>query len=154
MWKENYRLWMTFVNEYKNRGGRVTTGSDSGYIYKLYGFDYIRELELLQEAGFHPLEVIRAATFHGAEALHEASGKRPEYGLVRAGMLADLVLVEANPLANLKVLYGTGAIRVNDDTGKAERVGGVKYVVKDGIVYDAKKLLADVEKMVSDAKKN
>ena len=29
-WKNNYRLWMTFVNEYKNRGGRVTTGSDSG----------------------------------------------------------------------------------------------------------------------------
>jgi imidazolonepropionase-like amidohydrolase len=151
-WKNNYRLWMTFLNEYKNRGGRVTTGSDSGYIYKLYGFDYIRELELLQEAGFHPLEVIRAATFHGAEALHEASGKRPEYGLVRAGMLADLVLVEANPLANLKVLYGTGAIRVNDETGKVERVGGVKYVVKDGIVYDAKKLLADVERIVSDAK--
>ncbi len=152
-WKNNYRIWMTFLNEYKNRGGRVTTGSDNGYIYKLYGFDYIRELELLQEAGFHPLEVIRAATFHGAEALHEASGKRPEYGLVRSGMLADLVLVEANPLANLKVLYGTGAIHVNDDTGKVERIGGVRYVVKDGIVYDAKKLLADVEKMVSDAKK-
>lgn len=148
-WKNNYRLWMTFLNEYKNRGGRVTTGSDSGYIYKLYGFDYIRELELLQEAGFHPLEVIRAATFHGAEELHEASGKRPEFGLVRAGMLADLVLVEGNPLQNLKLLYGTGAIHVNDDTGKVERIGGVKYVVKDGIVYDAKKLLADVEKMVA-----
>ena len=152
-WKNNYRLWMTFVNEYKNRGGRVTTGSDSGYIYKLYGFDYIRELELLQEAGFHPLEVIRAATFHGAEALAEANGKKMETGLVRAGMLADLVLVEANPLANLKVLYGTGAIRVNDETGKVERTGGVKYVVKDGIVYDAKQLLADVERLVSQAKK-
>ncbi|HYK03347.1 MAG TPA: amidohydrolase family protein [Thermoanaerobaculia bacterium] len=152
-WKNNYRLWMTFINEYKNRGGRVTAGSDSGYIYKLYGFDYIRELELLQEAGFHPLEVIRAATFHGAEALHEASGKRPEYGLVRAGMLADLVLVEANPLANLKVLYGTGAIRVNDESGKVERAGGVRFVVKDGIVYDARQLLADVEQMVAAAKK-
>lgn len=152
-WKNNYRLWMAFINEYKNRGGRVTTGSDSGYIYKLYGFDYIRELELLQEAGFHPLEVIRAATFHGAEELHEARGTRPEYGLVRAGMLADLVLVEENPLANLKVLYGTGAIRVNDETGKVERVGGVKYTIKDGIVYDAKKLLADVEKIVEAAKK-
>ena len=41
MWKENYRLWMTFVNEYKNRGGRVTTGSDSGFIYQLYGFAYV-----------------------------------------------------------------------------------------------------------------
>jgi imidazolonepropionase-like amidohydrolase len=147
-WKNNYRLWMAFVNEYKNRGGRVTTGSDSGYIYKLYGFDYIRELELLQEAGFHPLEVIRSATYYGAEELNRASGKRPEIGLVRAGMLADLVLVDENPLANLKVLYGTGTIRVNDETGKPERVGGVKYVVKDGIVYDAKKLLADVEKLV------
>ncbi|HEV7237975.1 MAG TPA: amidohydrolase family protein [Thermoanaerobaculia bacterium] len=152
-WKNNYRLWMTFINEYKNRGGRVTTGSDSGYIYKLYGFDYIRELELLQEAGFHPLEVIRAATFHGAETLAEPTGKKAQFGLVRTGMLADLVLVEENPLANLKVLYGTGAIRVNDETGKVERVGGVKYVVKDGIVYDAKKLLADVEKIVADAKK-
>jgi len=151
-WKNNYRLWMAFINEYKNRGGHVTTGSDSGYIYKLYGFDYIRELELLQEAGFHPLEVIRAATFHGAEELHKASGKRPEYGLVRAGMLADLVLVEENPLKNLKVLYGTGAIRVNDESGKVERAGGVKYTIKDGIVYDAKKLLADVEKIVAAAK--
>ncbi|TNE50955.1 MAG: amidohydrolase, partial [Bacteroidetes bacterium] len=68
-WRENYRLWMTFVREYKNRGGRVTTGSDSGYIYQLYGFAYIRELELLREAGFHPLEVIKSATLNGAEAL-------------------------------------------------------------------------------------
>jgi imidazolonepropionase-like amidohydrolase len=151
-WNNNYRLWMAFLNEYKNRGGRVTTGSDSGYIYKLYGFDYIRELELLQEAGFHPLEVVRAATMNGAEALAQPSGTRPEFGLVRAGMLADLVLVEENPLANFKVLYGTGAIRVNDETGKVERVGGVKYVVKDGIVYDAKKLLADVERMVAEKK--
>jgi hypothetical protein len=40
-WKENYRLWMTFINEYKNRGGRVTTGSDNGFIYQTYGFGYI-----------------------------------------------------------------------------------------------------------------
>ncbi|MBT8294467.1 MAG: amidohydrolase family protein, partial [Eudoraea sp.] len=68
-WKENYELWMTFVNEYKNRGGRVTTGSDSGFIFQLYGFAYIREMELLREAGFHPLEIIRSATLNGAEAL-------------------------------------------------------------------------------------
>src|SRR4051812_49992013 len=33
-WKNNYRLWMAFVNEYKNRGGRVTVGTDSGFIYE------------------------------------------------------------------------------------------------------------------------
>ena len=84
-WKNNYRLWMRFLNEYKNRGGKVCTGSDSGFIYKLYGFDYIRELELLQEAGFHPLEVIRAATLCGAEVLAKPTGKAPEFGIVRAG---------------------------------------------------------------------
>ncbi len=142
-WKENYRLWMTFVNEYKNRGGRVTAGSDSGFIYQLYGFAYIRELELLREAGFHPLEVIRSATMYGAEAL----GMEKEIGTVEVGKLADFVIVEENPLQNLKVLYGTGTIRINENN-EPIRVGGVKYTVKDGIVYDAKKLLQDVRTMV------
>jgi imidazolonepropionase-like amidohydrolase len=143
---------MQFLNDYKNRGGHVTTGSDSGFIFKLYGFDYIRELELLQEAGFHPLEVIRSATMWGAEAIAAPKGARPEFGVVRSGMLADLVMVDQNPIANLKVLYGTGWIHVNDTTGAAERIGGIKYVMKDGILYDAKKLLRDVEKIVQDAK--
>ena len=144
---------MAFINEYKNRGGRVTTGSDSGFIYKLYGFDYIRDLELLQEAGFHPLEAIRAATMHGAQLLHEPTNRRLEFGIVKPGLLADLVIVPENPVANLKVLYGTGAIKLNDQTNQPERVGGIKYTIKDGIVYDAKKLLADVEKMVEAAKR-
>ncbi len=146
-WKKNYQLWMEFVNEYKNRGGRVTTGSDSGFIYQLYGFAYIRELELLREAGFHPLEVIRAATLKGAEAL----GRDKEIGSIEIGKLADMVLVEENPLANLKVLYGTGAIKLNEDN-EVTRVGGVKYTIKDGIIYDAKKLLQDVKKIVDEAK--
>ncbi|WP_445749642.1 amidohydrolase family protein [Polaribacter sp.] len=146
-WKKNYQLWMTFINEYKNRGGRVTTGSDSGFIYQLYGFAYIRELELLREAGFHPLEIIRAATLNGAEAL----GWADKIGSVQIGKLADFVIVEENPLQNLKVLYGTGAVRLTDDN-QVVRVGGVKYTIKDGVIYDAKKLLADVKKMV-DAEK-
>ncbi|QOI96030.1 MAG: amidohydrolase family protein [Flammeovirgaceae bacterium] len=146
-WRENYRLWMTFVNEYKNRGGRVTTGSDSGFIFQLYGFAYIRELELLREAGFHPLEVIRSATLYGAQAL----GVEKDLGSVEVGKLADFVIVDQNPLENLQVLYGTGAIKLSDEN-KPVRVGGVKYTIKDGIVYDAKKLLADVRKIVADEK--
>ncbi|MFC5625572.1 amidohydrolase family protein [Algoriphagus winogradskyi] len=143
LWKENYKLWMTFINEYKNKGGRVTTGSDSGFIYQLYGFAYIRELELLREAGFHPLEVLRSATLYGAELL----GMEKEIGSVEVGKLADFVILEENPLQNLKVLYGTGAIRI-DENNKPIRVGGVKYTVKDGIVYDSKKLLEDVKVIV------
>jgi hypothetical protein len=146
-WKENYRIWMRFLDDYKNRGGRVTTGSDSGYIYKLYGFGYVRELELLREAGFHPLEVIRSATLWGAQAL----GRESEIGSVEPGKLADLVLVEENPLRNLKVLYGTGAIRLDDDN-VSQRVGGVRYTIKGGVVYDAPQLLADVREIVRAAK--
>ena len=151
-WRNFYHVWMQFLNDYKNAGGRVTTGSDSGFIYKLYGFAYIEEFELLQEAGFHPLEVVRSATLNGAETLHESKGIPIEFGIIRPGLLADLVVVEENPIANFKVLYGTGAVRLNDDTGEVERVGGVKYTIKDGIVYDAKELLADVARMVEQAK--
>ena len=146
-WKKNFQLWMEFINEYKNRGGRVTVGSDSGFIFQLYGFAYIRELELLREAGFHPLEVIRAATLNGAEAL----GMDNEIGSIEIGKKADFVLIEENPLENLKVLYGTGAIKLDKDNNVI-RVGGVKYTIKDGIVYDSKLLLEDVKKMVRDKK--
>lgn len=151
-WKNFYRVWMNFVNDYKNIGGRVTVSSDAGYIYNTFGFSTIEEMELLQEAGFHPLEIIRAATMHGAQTLFEPKGKPIEFGVVRSGLLADLVVVGEDPIANLKVLYGTGARRLNADTGETEPVGGIIYTIKDGIVYDAKALLADIARMVADQK--
>ena len=151
-WRSFYRVWMDFLNDYKNMGGRVTVSSDAGYIYNTFGFSTIEEMELLQEAGFHPLEVIRGATLHAAQALFEPKKKAIEFGVVRAGLLADLIIVPENPVANLKVLYGTGAVRLNEKTGKPERVGGIKYTIKDGIIYDAHKLLDDVAKMVAKQK--
>ena len=152
-WRNFYQVWFKLVNDYKKMGGRVTTGSDSGFIYQTYGFGYINELEMLQEAGFHPLEVIQAATMNGAITLAEPKGKAPEFGIVRAGMLADMVIVDQNPLQNFKVLYGTGALKLNDKTGQPEQVGGVKYTIKDGIVYDAKQLLNEVAAMVDKQKR-
>jgi imidazolonepropionase-like amidohydrolase len=113
----------------------------------VYGFGYIREMELLQEAGFHPLEVLRAATFHGAQVL----GMDSRIGSIRPGKLADLVITEHNPLRNFKVLYGTKHFRLGDDD-QPERVGGVKYTIKDGIVYDAAELLDDVRNIVLEAR--
>jgi imidazolonepropionase-like amidohydrolase len=135
-------------------GGRVTVSADAAYIYNTYGFGNIHEMELLQEAGFHPLEVIQSATYNAATTLSESWNKPMDRGHVRAGLLADLVIVDQNPLKNLKVLYGTGALRLNDQTGKPEWIGGIKYTVKDGIVYDAKKLLADVAGMVEKQKQS
>jgi imidazolonepropionase-like amidohydrolase len=152
-WRNFYQVWFRLLNDYKKMGGRITTGSDSGFIYSTYGFGYVTELEMLQEAGLHPLEVIQAATMNGALTLNEPKGTAPAFGMVRAGMLADMVIVGQNPLQNLKVLYGTGALKLNDTTGRPEQVGGIKYTIKDGIVYDAKQLMADVAAMVEKQKR-
>jgi imidazolonepropionase-like amidohydrolase len=161
-WRNFYQVWFKLVNDYKKMGGRVTTGSDSGFIYQTYGFGYVLELEMLQEAGFHPLEVIQAATMNGALTLNEwtrgtggavVPNKAIEFGVVKTGMLADMVMVDQNPLQNFKVLYGTGHYRLNEKTQRAEFVGGIKYTIKDGIVYDAKKLLEDVAAMVDKQKR-
>jgi len=82
-----------------------------------------------------------------------AGGKPIEFGVVREGLLADLVIAPENPVENLKMLYGTGWIRLNDQTGQFGWAGGISYTIKDGIVYDAKKLLADVAAMVEKQKR-
>ena len=124
-------------------------GSDSGFIYKLYGFDYIRELELLREAGFHPLEVIRAATLTGAEALGAADGHR--HGGARQAR-RPRGASRRTRWPDLKVLYGTGAHPAERRRTSWCASAACSYTIKDGIVYDAKKLLADVRRMVREAK--
>ena len=149
-WRRFYGPYMRLANDFKNMGGRVTAGSDPGYIYQTWGFSYIQELEMLQEAGFSPLEVIQAATQNGAQEIFEPRGQEAPFGTVRPGMLADLVIVPGNPLSNLKLLYGTGHMRLNPQTQRVERVGGVRWTVKDGIVYDAPALLESVARMVEE----
>jgi adenine deaminase len=151
-WARFLRTWMDFIDDYKDAGGRVTVSADAAFIYNQYGFGYIQEMELFQEAGLTALEVIRASTLHPAQALFEPKGEPIQFGVVRPGLLADMVIVDENPIHNLKVLYGTGAIRLNNETQQPERVGGVKYTIKDGIIYDAKKLLRDIEEMVNKQK--
>ncbi|WP_369059888.1 amidohydrolase family protein [Caulobacter sp. 73W] len=150
-WRNFYGRFMRLMNDYKNIGGRVTTGSDSGFIWKLYGFGYIEELELMQEAGFTPLEVVQAATINGARTLADPKHEAPTFGIVKPGYSADLVITPENPLANFKTLYGTGHQRLSPDN-KIETVGGVKWTVTRGVAYDAKALLVDVKAMVDKQK--
>lgn len=146
-WKNNYRLWMKFINDYKNHGGRVAVGTDSGFIYQVYGFSFPFELEMYREAGFHPLEIINSATLKGAESL----GMEKDVGSVEIGKKADFVIVHENPLENLKVLYGTGSV-ILDGNNTVTRTKGIQYTIKDGIIYDAKKLLEDVKAIVEEEK--
>ena len=145
-WAQAYRRWLDFVNDYKNQGGVVAVGSDTGFLFSLWGFGTIRELEMLEEAGFSPLEALHAATENGAKVV-----KNPELGLVRQGYLADLVVLSENPLADVKVFYGNGVTRVGTDR-KEVREQCVKYTIRDGVVFDSQALLRDVRDIVAKAK--
>ena len=106
---------MDALREFALKGGLITTGDDAGFIYSLYGFGLIRELELLEEAGFHPLEVIKHATVNGAKLL----GMDDRLGRVRQGFIADLLVVNGNPLENLRLLnpYGTDVMTLQRQAG-------------------------------------
>lgn len=145
-WRENYHIWMKAVREFAELGGVVGAGEDAGYIYMLYGFSLIRELELHQEAGFHPIDVIRHATLNNARTM----GKEKELGRIRTGYLADLIIVDGNPLKNLKFLYPTGTTVL--EKGKVVKKGGVQWTIKDGFVYHAPTMLKEVKEMVAKAR--
>jgi imidazolonepropionase-like amidohydrolase len=146
-WKANYRIWMNAVREFARMGGIVTTGEDAGFIYQMYGFGYLRELELHEEAGFQPLEVIQHATNNGAKIL----GKSQELGRIKSGYLADLVVVNGNPLADLHILFPNG-IDPNLDRQRANGKGGIEWTIKDGIPYHAPTLFSEVKEIVRAAR--
>ena len=145
-WKQNFKIWMRAVRDFALKGGVVGVGEDAGYIYMMYGFSLIRELELHREAGFHPIDVIQHATGNNARIL----GKEDVLGRVRAGYLADVILVEGNPLKNLKYLYPTGTVEMVE--GELTRKGGVLWTIKDGYVFDARAMLEDVKRIVAEAR--
>jgi len=145
-WKENYRIEMAALREFEKRGGLIGCGDDAGFIYQMYGFGLIRELELHQEAGFQPLIVIQHATANNARIL----GQESQLGRVRIGYLADLLVVNGNPLENLKVLYPTGIDDIRD--GQVVHTGGVEWTIKDGIPYHAPTLAREVREIVAQAR--
>ena len=92
----------------------VLAGSDAGDLYTLAGFSIHRELELLVEAGLSPIEALRAATLSPAEFL----GATDSLGTIAEGNVADLVLLDGNPLEDIR------------NTTK------IRAVVRDGRLYD------------------
>jgi len=145
-WKENYRIWMSALRDFERKGGVIGAGDDAGFIYQMYGFGLIRELELHQEAGFNTIKVIQHATSNNAKIL----GREGDMGRVKVGYLADLIVVDGNPLEDLKVLYPTGVDHIVN--GKQVHGGGVQWTIKDGIPYNAPALLADVKELVRAAR--
>ena len=98
----------------------IAAGSDAGNIGTLHGAGLHRELELMAEAGLEPMAILVAATRGGARAM----GREAELGTIEPGKLADLVILDADPLADIA------------NTGRIYRV------VKGGAVLDPEEILA------------
>ena len=146
-WADLYRKWQDMIREFHERGGRLGYAVDDPFTWNTSGIANVRELQLMREAGLHPLEVLRAATRTSALIL-----RKPELGLVQTGFKADLAIVDANPLESFRFLYSFGALTLKN--GEMARRGGVRWTIKGGVVYDNEALMEDVVAMVAESKKN
>jgi imidazolonepropionase-like amidohydrolase len=97
-----------FVKLLHDAGGRIVVGSHTQVPFAERGRAYFRETELLVEAGLTPAEVIRAATESGAEFLR----RERDLGTLRAGMLADLIVVEGDPARDIRALRSVRRVMV------------------------------------------
>jgi imidazolonepropionase-like amidohydrolase len=107
-------------------GVRLLAGTDTGALDCLAGFSLHDELQLLVEAGLTPLEALQAATRNPARCLNRLI----DWGTVEPGKLADLVLLDANPL---------------DDIRNIRRIRGVIVNGRLLLPADLRNMLADVE---------
>ena len=137
-WRRNFQIWQKWVKVFHDRGGVLTAGSDEPGIG---GIKLIRELELMQEAGIHPIDVIKIATTNAYQTL----GMTDHCG-IRVGCAADIAVVNGNPIDNFKVMYGRGyglyGIVPRDEQWKH---GGVTWTIKDGTLFDSQALLREAE---------
>jgi imidazolonepropionase-like amidohydrolase len=84
----------------RDAGIPIAMGTDAGNIGTLHGPSVFREMELMAQAGLTPLEVLRSATVGGAIAM----GMQRDIGEVEPGRAADLVILDADPLADVRNL--------------------------------------------------
>lgn len=93
-----------------NKGGvRMVVGSHTWAPYADRGFAYFREMELFQEAGMTPMEIIQAATLENARFFRIDE----RLGTIEEGKLADLILVEGDPLADISNLRNVKRVMLN-----------------------------------------
>jgi imidazolonepropionase-like amidohydrolase len=103
-------------------GVTIVMGTDAGNIGTVHGPSVFREMALMQQAGLTPLQVLRAATVNGARAAR----REATAGRIERGAPADLVLLDADPTA---------------DIANASRI---YRVFRNGIMFDPDELIASI----------
>ena len=93
-----YAHMQRFVKQMQEAGVTIAVGSDSGAGNVAFGWGAHHEMKLLVEAGLTPLQALTAATGNGAYVLE---GDAAEFGTIRAGQLADLLLLDDDPSVDI-----------------------------------------------------
>jgi len=103
-----FELQLKLVKPLKDAGVNIMAGSDSGGSagWTIPGFSLHQEFDLLAEAGLSPLEILQLTTRNGAEFL----GRESSMGSVAVGKDANLVLLDADPIASARNLHGIAAV--------------------------------------------
>jgi len=110
-------------------GITVAAGSDAGNIGTLHGPALHRELELMSQAGLSPREILVTATRNGALTM----GREQDLGTLQPGKLADMVILNANPLEDI------------------QHTRRITAVVKGGVLYRPEQLMRKLQKSQSSA---
>lgn len=104
-----FKSMLAFIGKAKKAGVRVVVGSHTYVAYAEYGYAYFREMELLLEAGLSPMEVIVAATMENARFFRVDE----RLGSIEKGKLADIIVVEGNPLKDIKAMRNVKRVMLN-----------------------------------------
>lgn len=116
------RIAMENLKKLADAGVTIVMGTDAGNIGTLHGPSIHREMRLMQESGLTPLKILRAATTNGARAL----GLETKGGVIAPGKLADLVVLDADPLAD------------------SANLARVHRTIKGGVVFDPETLMKSI----------
>lgn len=121
-WEKRLRNALHMVKDVHDKGGMIVAGTDSPILP--FGFGLHLELEAYAEAGLSVFEVLQTAAINAARAL----GAGEDLGSVEPGKLADLIIVDKNPLENIR------------------NIRDIRWVVQNGEVYTMEELLTPLGK--------
>ena len=127
MWPQLFQRAQAYERAFVEAGGLLAAGVDpTGIGGALAGLGDQRNYELLVEAGFTPAQAIEIMTANGAKVL----GEYERYGSIEPGKLAELVVIDGDPVA------------------RSADIRNVSLVFKDGLGYDAPKLIESTKGIV------
>lgn len=95
-----------------DEGGTVLMGTDSPQMFNVPGFALHRELAVMAEAGMTPYQILQSGTVNVAEYVRRILGQEAAFGTIAVGQEADLVLLDANPLASIANLARRSGVMV------------------------------------------